>query len=106
VRELEDGRVLAHCFAGCGIEAVLAAAGVPWDALFAPESAIDRKPPLRQRYLGADVVRAIANEALVVATAAANVAHGVELGEEDRERLMRAAERLAAAVRESGYANA
>lgn len=28
IRELDDGRVLAHCFGGCGIDEVLAGAGL------------------------------------------------------------------------------
>ena len=34
VRELDDGRVLAHCFAGCGAADVLAAVGLDFDVLY------------------------------------------------------------------------
>jgi hypothetical protein len=38
LRELDDGRVLVHDFAGCAVEEVLAAAGLTFDALY-PERA-------------------------------------------------------------------
>ncbi len=38
LRELDDGRVLVHDFAGCSVEDVLAAAGLTFDALY-PEQA-------------------------------------------------------------------
>ena len=34
VRELDDGRVLVHDFAGCSVEDVLVAVGLSFDALF------------------------------------------------------------------------
>lgn len=34
VRELDDGRVLVHCFAGCSVEEILSAAGLEFHALF------------------------------------------------------------------------
>lgn len=37
IRELGDGRVLLHCFAGCKTEDVLASLGLGWDALFPGE---------------------------------------------------------------------
>lgn len=34
IRELDDGRILAHCFAGCAVDDVLAAIGLDFEALF------------------------------------------------------------------------
>jgi len=106
VRERDDGRVLVHCFTGCEVESILGVVGLEWDALFPPDLKADSKPGVRHAFLEADVVGAVAIEALVVATAAANLAHGVDLSLEDRARLMVAAERITVAVRESGYASA
>jgi len=36
IREGEDGRVLAHCFAGCPVDAVIAAAGLEMADLYPP----------------------------------------------------------------------
>jgi len=103
VREVDDGRVLIHCFAGCSVEQVLAGAGLDWDAVFPERPIADRKAPIRQPFLGAQVVRAVGFEALLVAAAAANIAFHVELSKEDRERLILASERIIAAVQEAGY---
>jgi hypothetical protein len=34
IRQGDDGRVLLHCWAGCGTEAVLDALGLEWGDLF------------------------------------------------------------------------
>lgn len=38
IRELDDGRVLAHCFAGCPIESVLTAVGLTLTHLHPPRA--------------------------------------------------------------------
>lgn len=102
IRELDDGRILIHCFAGCAVHDVLAAVGLTFDALF-PERLGEFKPE-RRPFPAADVLRAIEFEALLIATAASNLARGIELSEGDRERLMLSAGRIGAAVEESGHA--
>jgi hypothetical protein len=102
IRELNDGRILVHCFAGCGVHDVLTTAGLTFDALF-PECLGEFKPE-RRPFPAIDVLRAIEFEALLIATAASNLAQGIELSEVDRERLMLSAGRIGAAVEESGHA--
>ena len=60
--------------------------------------------PERRPFPAADVLRAVAHEALIVAVAASRLGNGGELTEEDRERLLLASSRLTAAVQESGHA--
>lgn len=98
VRECDDGRVLVYCFAGCGFEAIVSAAGISIDELF-PEKPHEHKPPLRRPFNAHDVLSAVANEAAVVAIYAADVHKGVKIYHEDRERLMVAHSRLCEAVR-------
>ena len=102
IRELGDGRILIHDFAGCAVEDVLAAVGLTFDALF-PKRLGEFKPE-RRPFPASDVLRAIGFETLLVATAAGNLANGIELSEGDRERLMLSAARVGAAVEESGHA--
>jgi hypothetical protein len=96
IRELDDGRVLVHDFAGCSVESILDAIGLDFDVLFPPRP-MERAARARQAYPAADVLRALADEALLVAVAAANLARGVELSGAERERLLVAAERIQAA---------
>ena len=102
IRELSDGRILIHDFAGCAVQDVLAAVGLTFDALF-PERLGEFKSE-RRPFPAADVLRAIGFETFFVATAAGNIANGINLSKTDLQRLSLAASRIAAAVEESGHA--
>ena len=93
VRALDDGRVLLHCFAGCEIEAIVDAIGLKLDALFPPRPK-DHLRPLRRPFPAADVLEAVAHEALVVQLAASDLARGAALSEETRARLVLATSRI------------
>jgi hypothetical protein len=97
VRELEDGRVLLHDFAGCSTHEVLAAAGLEISDLF-PEREQHHGKPERRPFPAADVLRGVGFEALVVAAAASAMLAGEPLSAVDRERLMLAASRLQGAL--------
>lgn len=105
IKEADDGRILVHCFAGCSISEVVGAIGLELSELF-PERPIsgDFKQGERRPWAAADVLRAVGFESLVVAVAAGNLAQGVELSAEDRQRLMLAAERLQGAAGAIDYA--
>lgn len=100
IRELVDGRRLILCRAGCDVESVLAGARLTFEDLF-PEKPLagDRQPRERRPFPAEDVLACMASEALVVATASANIRQGVALSDADHERLMLAAERLSAAAK-------
>lgn len=97
IRGLDDGRVLVHDFAGCDVESVLAAVGLAFDALY-PKRALGEFRAERRPFPAADVLRAIAFEALLVAVAASNLARGISMTDIERERLMTASARIQAAV--------
>ena len=100
VAEVEDGRILIHCFAGCGAADVLAAIGLEFGDLFPvplPVATRTRRP-----FNPMDVLRAMAFEALVVRIAAGNLANGTELSHEDYQRLGIAQQRLQCAVEVAG----
>ena len=101
VREMDDGRILVHCFAECPIDQVIGAVGMEFSDLYPPRSAGDARhhsPAVRQGFAAADVLRCVAFEALVVAAAAASLMAGHPMTTVDRERLMLAVQRLQAAV--------
>jgi len=102
VREMDDGRVLVHCFAGCDTSEVLAAVGLDIGDLFPSRGEVDRLPGERRPFPAADVLRCIAFEALVVATAGAAICDGEPFGRKDREGLMLAVERIQEAARAAG----
>lgn len=96
VRELQDGRTLVHCFGGCEVAAVLAAAGVQFDALFPPRSSADHA--IRDRFPAADVLRALVSELTVVTVIVGDIERGRSVAKSDLERLRVARERIAAAA--------
>ena len=90
VRELEDGRVLIHCFASCPVESILGAVGLDFDALFPPKP-IEHAKPMRRPFPAADVLEALSHESRIVAIAAADVAKGKGI---DKARVLLAANRI------------
>lgn len=101
VRGLDDGRILIHCFAGCGAADVMASLGLETADLF-PEPLADHLPAVRQPFSAADALRALRREAAVCALSSADLAEGKPV---DRERLFLASERIADAC-EYIHANA
>ena len=93
VREMDDGRILLHDFAGCDVEHVLGAVGLTFDALF-PERPIEHGKPERRPFLPADVFEVVRREAGVVAILAADLHKNKVVSEADYERLFVAVERL------------
>lgn len=100
-RELEDGRLLIHDFAGDSAVDIIAAVGLEmsdlYPANFAHHGKTERRP-----FSATDALRCVAFEALVVSAAAAALATGEPLSSVDRERLLVAAERLNTAATSAG----
>ena len=102
IRELDDGRILIHCFAGCGADEIVAAFGLDLSDLF-PERAMDHRRSRETRpFPAADVLRAVAFEILVSGFIAADIARGHPMTKERRARLFLASSRLLAAVDVAG----
>lgn len=97
IREVDDGRVLVHCFAGCTIDEILGAVDLQIDALFPPRPVGDRAKPERPPIPYRAILKLIADEALLAAVIVSNHAKGAPVTEDDRLRLWTAAGRLASA---------
>lgn len=92
VRECDDGRVLLHCFAGCGVGDILGAVGLDFDAIFPPKPPeAPRLAPIRKPFPAADVLEALALESKVVLIAIADAQAGNPV---NRDRLAMACERI------------
>jgi hypothetical protein len=99
VRELDDGRVLVHCFAGCGADEIVSAAGLTFAELAPPRpSGAHSVKPERRPFPALDVLRCIAQEARIAAVAAMRLGQGHQISDDDRQRLLVAVERISAAV--------
>ncbi len=102
IRDLEYERTLVHCFGGCSVQEVVAAVGMSLEDLFPPRELGHAARRERRPFPAADILRAVAFEALVVATSGAALLAGEPFGEEERARLMLAVGRLQEAVRAGG----
>ena len=103
IRELDDGRVLVHCFAGCSVHEVVSSVGLELTDLFPPREIESGKgKPERRPFPAADILRAIAFESTLVMIAAADLLAGNPFNEADRARLALAASRIQAALSAGG----
>lgn len=98
VRELDDGRILLHCFAGCPVGDVVAAVGLELHDLYPDRHLGHAVPPERRPFAAADVLAAVASEALVVALVAGRIRDGEAVAPDMAARAALAAGRLLAAA--------
>ena len=73
VRELDDGRVLLHCFAGCSVHEVLGAVGLDFDALFPDKPKDDFVRGTGRPFPAGDVLAAVADDITLICTTLANI---------------------------------
>ena len=88
----DDGKVLLHCFAGCGAADVVEAIGLELSSLF-PETH-DWKGQPRSRVDYKALVNLLRHEATVMLIAAQKLSEGVVLTEDDQETLERVCKSL------------
>ena len=96
ITELGSGKVLLHCFAGCGAAEVVRALEFEFSDLFPPEARAQtstRCGPVR--WNPRDLLSVIRQESLVVSCAAGQLD---ELSDEELERVRRAGERIEKAL--------
>lgn len=94
VRELDDGRLLLHCFAGCSTHEVVGALGLGMEDLFPPRDPRPGAGTPRERrpFIAADLINLAAFEAGVACTVVADLTAGRY--DADVDRLIEAAARL------------
>ncbi len=96
IREMSDGRLLLHCFAGCATQLVLQAIGLDFGDLFDKPLA-HHLPPIRSGFSARELLELNAHEALVAAMLATK-AGDEGLTDKEARRLRRAAARLSKAT--------
>lgn len=93
IRELDDGRLLLHCFAGCSTQAVLEACGMTFQDLM-PDPVSHHAASVKQPFSASQGLRSLSLEAGVLMDCARQVHAGARLGKADRERLKAAYEKI------------
>jgi hypothetical protein len=91
-----DGKILVHCFGcGCGIDELCLALGVNIDEFFPDSIRIDTGgKPKKARFNPADLLQMLSHETAVVCLCAGDMLSGLELTDEDLQRLALAKDRL------------
>lgn len=93
VKELPDGRILIHDFAGCGTDAILGVLGLSMTDLF-PDRLTTHAAPVRA-FSASDAMRCLTREGAIVALIAADVVEGKPV---DLDRLCAALGRINTAM--------
>lgn len=92
VKELADGRILIHCFAGCGIDEVLGAVGMSLADIM-PERLEDHRAPRNARIPGHLLTVAL-DELAIIRQCAGEMVSGFPVSDADARRLEEARRRL------------
>ncbi|MEQ8857752.1 MAG: virulence-associated protein E [Pseudomonadales bacterium] len=92
VKETDDGRILIHCFAGCGAADVVQAAGVELSDLF-PEK-LEPRPATSPRWPARDLLFIIRDEATLCACVVGRLMQGHEFTTGELERVQMAVTRI------------
>ena len=94
VREVDEGKVLIHCFAGCNVGEVVAAVGLQLSDLFPEKPKEHYRRGIKKPFPAAAVLKTLAGEAVIVQLFAKAMEGGNEIKPEYRDRLTLASERL------------
>lgn len=95
IRELPDGTILLHCWAGCSANDVIRAVGLELRDLFPARTLPQNgKPPERRPWAIADAIKTLRFEALIVLIAAKTTLRCEKMNDDDMARLSVAAGRI------------
>lgn len=97
IRELDDGRILIKCFAGCPPVNILGSIGLTLEALFPERLPENSYKPMRRPFAAPDVLAALGHEITVIRLAAFDLSKGKALSQVDQQRLAQASSRIAQA---------
>lgn len=104
IREADDGRVLVHCHAGCGVQEVLQAVGLEFDALYPPRTDQHFLRPVRKPWRASEVVAALKGELNLAFVLLCAVAAKTPPNDDDAERASVAIDRIAHFLNELEHA--
>jgi hypothetical protein len=92
IKQLQDGRILIHCFAGCEPNQILGSIGLSFEDLF-PEKLGDFKPQ-KKPFNSNHGLNMIGYESTIILTCAGFLREGKELSEANFSRLVEAVSRI------------
>lgn len=103
IREVESGRVLIHCFAGCPPADILSAVGLDWGDVFPPRE-IEMEDRKKERTLPSfpwpDFLARLRNDLMTVMIGTSHIVRGNTLTKSEYMLLMETALSIHAAIEE------
>ena len=102
ITQLDDGRILLKCFAGCSAYEIVSSVGMDMQDLFPKDDLLKGNvhsvKSERRPFYATDLLRIIHFEALITSIAAFDMAEGRQVSDGDKKRLKTAFERINEAV--------
>lgn len=96
IKELDDGRVLLHCFGGCNSDEVVRAVGLDITALFPPRP--DRPgagtKPSKLKLPASQALEILAHESMLIALVGGDMVRRKTINDTDHKRLIKAVGRV------------
>ena len=96
IRELQDGSVLVHCFAGCSAVEIVTSLGLDLSELF-PEKLEHFTPKQKFPFSAREALAALVPETLLVALIGKQMTSGIPNDEKTQQALITAVSRISAA---------
>ena len=101
IRQVEDGRLLLHCFSGCSVSDIVGAVGLTLSDLF-PEDLNRQDKPIKQAFSASMVLDALAQETLIVSMIANRMIADKDVTPKTFDRLVLAGQRIEEGLRLAG----
>ena len=92
IKQLDDGRILLHCFAGCGVDEIVGVLGLELSDLFADKIAKSERRP----FDAYQILECLKDESMILVLAGNDVLSGV-INPDGLLRAQQAHERISAA---------
>ena len=105
VREVEDGMLLIHCFAGCGIDAIAGAIGFSVSDLMPDKKPDEVRNARRIPFSPSDVLACTKNDAALIYVVMCDLDKGKELTEKQIKDAKKASARIYSAANMGGANN-
>ena len=104
IKEVEEGKILLHCFGGCGVDEIVGALGLSLSDLMPDRAPDDVRKPSVHPFNARDVLACLQTDAMLLALFIADVTKAKPITQGEAKNAFEAAARIVAATRLGGAA--